>query len=792
MSDNQSTIGVIGSGRFARIKNEILSSPMYLCPERAYLVTEFFKKHDNPKEPMIIRKAKAFRHLMRSKSAIIFPDELIIGNMGRHRKSAIIQPELSGSISMLQDLLRIDKRETTPMQISWRDRLKLFTGVVPYWLPRTMALRAFYPHVGRFLRYAAEQLYAKYYLINEAGGIGHFLPNYEKVLQVGIRGYLEQLKAGDTDFHRAAAIACEGVLEYSAHLAAEAGRLAEETVDGERRAELKEIQRICIKVPYEPAGTFHEALQSLWLVHMGVCLESINSAISFGRIDQYLYHYYRKDLEAGRITPERARELLLCFSAKTTEHVFLMSQRTSEYHGGYLVVQAAIVGGMDENGNDAVNDLTYIFLDVMEESGLRDPNYQARVHRKSPERYVNRAMDVARQGKGVPALFNDEASISALVHQGYRLADSRNYGVVGCVELALPGKSFFSTDAALFNLPICLELALNRGKLLRGGGRIGADTPDPESFTRIEDVIAAFRDQVFHMADRFVRDIQVIEKGNRDYHPTPFSSMLVDGCIESGRDTTAGGALFNSSGIQGVGVADTADSIAALEHVVFGRKRYPLSRVIKAMHANFSSDPVLRTELLNAPKFGNDNRHTDGFAGTVAEIFYSALSRHRNTRGGPYVPGFYSSTSHVGFGRYTGALPGGRPAGEPFAASLSPANGRDRLGPTALLNSVSKIDPKLSPNGYALNLRFDPATVSGDRGVGILAALMKGFFGSGGMEMQINVLDPGMLEEARRNPGTHPGLVVRVAGYCAYFDDLPDSVKGEVIARTRLDLQQAG
>ncbi len=761
---------------------------MHLCPERALLITEFFKKHDSTADPMIVRKAKAFRHLMRSKSAIIFPDELIAGNMGSRRKSAIIQPELSGVISMITDLARIEKRSTNPMRISRRDRMKLFTRVIPYWSFRNLVFRAFYPHIGRFLRYAAEQLNATYYLINEAGGIGHFLPNYERILKTGIRGYLEELGNGGTDFHRAAIIACEGIVAFAGKLAAEAGRLAETDPDAERRAEMKELERICAKLPFEPAGTFHEALQSLWLAHMGVCLESINSAVSFGRIDQYLYPYYRNDLKAGRITPERARELLLCFSAKATEHVFLLSERTSEYHGGYLVAQAAIVGGVDENGNDAVNDLTYIFLDVMEESGLRDPNYQARIHPDAPMRYVRRAVDVSRKGNGVPALFNDDASISALLRHGYPLNEARNYGVVGCVELALPGKSFFSTDAALFNLPVCLELALNRGRLLRGGTRVGARTPSPASFNTVEDLILAFRAQVSRMVDRFITDIQVIERGNRDYHPTPFSSMLVDGCIESGMDTTAGGALYNSSGIQGVGVADTADSLAALDYIVYQKRRYTLTQVIDAMRTNFASDPVMLAELRSAPKYGNDLEFPDRYAAEVVRIFHSALALYRNTRGGPYVPGFYSSTSHVGFGRHTGALPGGRLAGAPFAASLDPVHGGSRLGPTALLNSVSKIESDLAPNGYALNLRFDPLTVAGERGLDILSALMKGFFSSGGMEMQFNVLDPEMLEKARRTPGSSPGLVVRVAGYCAYFDDLPDSVKAEIIARTRLEL----
>ncbi|MCJ7520791.1 MAG: formate acetyltransferase, partial [Dehalococcoidia bacterium] len=389
ITDVEATEERAGSERFKRIKQELISSPVYLCPERAYLITDYFKHHDDSRETMLIRKAKALRYLLRNKSVRIYPDELIAGNMGSHRISALIQPELSG-VFMGTDMLWIGRRKTTPLRIAWRDRLKLLLRVFPYWLLRNMPLKAFFPRVRLFLRYALEQLDATYYLINEAGGIGHFLPNYEKMLKLGVEGYLETMEGKDEDLHRAVRIACEGLVEYSERLAQEAERLAAGERDSGRAAELKEIARICRKVPRSAAETFHEALQSLWLTHMAVNLEGLNSAISFGRMDQYLYPYYKHDLEEGRITRERARELLLCFSAKATEHVFLLSEKVSQYHGGYLVVQAAIVGGTDSGGNDVVNDLTYVFLDVMEESGLRDPNYQARVHAGSPAEYLRR------------------------------------------------------------------------------------------------------------------------------------------------------------------------------------------------------------------------------------------------------------------------------------------------------------------------------------------------------------------------------------------------------------------
>lgn len=779
------TEGGSGSPRFNRIKKELLSTRVHLCPERAYLVTDFFKYHDNAYKPIAVRKAGALKYILENKSVHIYPDELIVGNMGSRRISALVQPELAG-VFMGTELLNIDRRKTTPLQCAWKDRLKLLFNTFPYWLTRNMPVKAFMPDTGGLMRYVMDQLNARYYLINEAGGIGHFLPNYEKMLNLGVKGYLDLFIGDSGPLYDAARIACDGAVRHAGRIADEAERMALVEKDPLRYLELKEIARICRKVPLEPAETFQEALQSLWLTHMAVCLESLNSAISFGRIDQYLYPFYQRDLEDGIITTDEARELLLCFTAKCTEHVFLMSEKLSQYHGGYLVVQAAVVGGMDRSGEDATNDLSYLFLDVMEEAGLRDPNYQVRVHPGSPEEFLRRACDVVKKGNGVPAMFGDEASIKSLTAHGYPLEEARDYGVVGCVELALPGKSFFSTDAGLFNLPVCLELALNRGRMMKGGSRIGADTPDPEHFKNIGEVIEAFSTQVNFMVGRMICNLQVVEKGNASYNPTPFSSMMVDGCLESGKDVSAGGALYNSSGIQGVGVADVADSMAALETVVFLQKRYAMAEILKALKENFAGDAVMWIGLRRAPKYGNDDPLPDGYANMVAGIFHEALARHRNTRGGPYVPGFYTVTCHVAFGKQTGALPSGRKAGDPFAPGLGPCNGYDRLGPTAVMNSTAGVDARLSPNGYALNLRFDPAVVLGERGTETLMALTRGFFESGGMEVQFNVLDPGMLEDARRHPGKYPGLVVRVSGYCAYFDDLPDAAKDEIIARTCL------
>ncbi len=766
------------------IRQDLSGSQIELCPERAYLITEFFKRHNDRSEPVVVQKARALEYLLENKKVIIFPGELIVGNAGTGRKVCIMQPELASAF-MAQELLWIDRRKTNPFKISLKDRLRLVTGVIPYWLRWSMPSRMF-PNPVRMASYIKHQLHPTYYLINEAGGIGHFLPDYEKIIGLGTRGYIESIEGLDSDLARAALIVCKALERWAQRLADEAERMAGIETDKKRGDELQELGRICRKVPREPAETFHEALQSLWITHLAVMLESLNSAVSFGRIDQYLYPYYQKDIDEGRLTREQALELMLLFSAKATEHVMLLTKTVSEYHGGFLIVQAAIVGGTDSGGKDATNPFTYVMFDVMDRHRMRDPNYQARVHEGSPPEYLERALDIARKGWGVPALFNDGAVVAALVEHGFPVEDARNYGVVGCVEPSIPGKSFLSTDAGLFNIPICMELAMNQGRRWRSRIRSGAATADPNSFCGIDDVLDAFRAQLDHQVDRMIDDFHMVEKGNMDYHPTPLSSMLVEGCLESGLDLTEGGATYNSSGIQGVGVADVADSLAALDKLVFREKRFTVGEVAEALRNNFEGREALRLELARAPKYGNENQPADGYADLVVRMFHDSLARHGSLRGGNYVPGFYSVTCHVAFGAITGALPSGRKEGEPFGNGIGPACGADRSGPTALLNSVSSLDSSLMPNGNALTLRFDPADVRGEKGVKVLVGLVKGFFERGGMELQMNVLDPEMLEDARSHPGKYPELVVRVAGYCARFDDLPDSAKEEIVKRTRL------
>lgn len=766
--------------RVWRLREAVQSAPPGVCIERALLITNFYKRHRETTEPVVVQKARALQHVLRRRSAAIHDDELLVGCFTSRRVGGSIFPELHG-VAVSEDLLSFGRREVNPLQFAARDRLLLVTRVLPYWQGKFLTMRAF--PLRKALSFVADQLGGKRYLINETGGISHIVPDYDKLLRLGTSGIAAEAARlrGETDdpdqqaFHRAVEIACAALEE----LAAPYARMAQERAAGEpdpiRRDELEAIARVCQRVPREPASTLHEALQSLLFAQIAINLESLDNSVCPGRLDQLLYPYYKSDLQAGHL--DRARELVGCFTVKMSEIIPVFSQRITRFHGGMFNGQVVVVGGTDREGGDATNDLTWVFLDAMETLRMRQPNYHARLHDGSPGDYVQRIAAMLRDGSGAPALMNDGVVVPMLVERGAALPDARDYCPVGCVEPVACGCTFGSTDAALLCLPLCLERALG---FARGGARLA---PVDDALD-LDGIKTRFRQQLDHLVDELVADLQAIERAHAEHHPTPLTSMLLRGCVESGRDSTAGGTTYNSSGVQGVGVADVADSLAALEQVVFRQQRCSLPTLLDALQSDFAGHESLRGHLLRAPKFGNQDPAADGFAGWVMGIFSDALARHTNTRGGPYFAGFYSVTAHVPFGETTGALPSGRHAGRPLANGLSPANGCERLGPTAALGSVSGLDlVHVARNGINVNLRLDPTSLGGDTGVRAVAGLLRGYFAGGGMQVQLNALDPEILRQAIDDPKRHPHLLVRVSGYSAYFNDLSPAMKQEIVAR---------
>ncbi len=769
--------------RVWRLRKAVQSAKPAVCPERALLVTAYFKQRGNRRKPPAIRKAEALRHILKKRSAHIYEDELLVGNFSSKRVGGSILPELHGT-AVLLDLFAFEKRPVNALDIRSADRRVLLTKVLPFWAMRSLAAKAF--PLPRAVAFAAHQLKGKEYLINETGGISHYVPDYEKLLRQGARGIADEAallerSAGPPEkrqFYRAVQIVCEALEDFAAPYARMAQEEAEKQRDPKRRKELEAIAGVCQRVPAHPARTLQEAFQSILFAQIALNLESLDNSICPGRLDQLLYPYYKADIEAGRLDENGARDLVGCFTVKMSEIVPVFSKAITRFIGGMLNGQVVVVGGQTPAGDDGTNALTWIFLDAMDALRMRQPNYHARIHAASPPSYVGRIAQMLLKGSGAPSLMNDECVVPMLEGRGMERADALDYSPVGCVEPAACGKTFGSTDAALMNLALCLERALG----LKKGG---APSVPASSWTTMEDGLAAFQRQVEHLVDRLIDDIKHIERANAVHHPTPLASMLLQGCMEQGIDSTAGGVRYNASGIQAVGVADVADSLAAIEQVVFQQGRCSMEELLRALKADFAGSEDLLGYLGKAPKYGNEAALPDRLMARIMGIYSDALSRHENTRGGPYLAGFYSVTAHVAFGETTGTLPSGRLAGRSLANGLSPANGVERLGPTASLNSVA-CQPlaEHARNGINVNLKIDPTFLAGDTGIQAMSGLLRGYFAKGGMQVQTNVVDPRVLIEARDNPASHPWLLVRVSGYSAYFNDLCPGMKQELIDRS--------
>jgi pyruvate formate-lyase/glycerol dehydratase family glycyl radical enzyme len=777
--------------RIRRLRAAVQSHPPGVCSERARIWTEYFRRRLNRAKPPAVQMAEALRQVLLLKSAVIHPDELIVGNFCSKRVGGSIYPELHG-IPVLEDLPRFATRKTNPLQISRAEAWELLK-IVPFWLFRFLGAQTYRSPWAK-LRFILQQLRGTFTLINETGGISHLAPDYEKLVRCGTQGIAAEAAERQArvapgseswSFYEAVQIIAEELARFGERYAGLAQDRAAGEADPARRQELERIAEACRRVPRQPARSFHEALQSVFFAQIAINLESLDNAVCPGRLDQILWPYLRRDLESGVLSREQAKELAAAFSIKMCELIPVFSERITRFHSGLFNGQVVTVGGVDAAGRDATNELSFILLEVMDELRMRQPNFHARVHSGAPEPYRQRIAELLASGANSPALYNDDVIVPMLQRQGCSLEDARNYTGVGCVEPTVQGKSFCSTDAALVNVPILLELALNEGRRFGSFLRSGIRTRPVRQMRSMSDVREAFEAQLRHRIGLLVADLQAVELANRRLHPTPLTSMLVDGCLESGRCSTAGGAKYNASGVQCVGPVDTGDALYAIETAVFEERRLGLGELVDLLRRNLDDEQRL-AYLRGLPKFGNDLQQADRWTLYVVETFVRALSAYRNTRGGLYVAGLYSVSAHQAFGEVTGAMAHGRKRGEAFASGFAPVNGMDRLGPTAVMNSVTRLDATQVVNGMNFNLKFDMLCLRGRTGPVALGSLLRTYFRRGGMQVQVNVLDPAVLLEARDHPERHPNLLVRVSGYSAYFNDLTPEMKDEIIHRTCL------
>ncbi|MCC6766260.1 MAG: formate acetyltransferase [Deltaproteobacteria bacterium] len=779
----------VSPSRIARLKDAVQQAAPAVCPERALLWTEYFADRGNRAKPRAIQAAEALAHVLAKKQVRIHPDELVVGNFSSKRVGGAIYPELHG-VAMLREIATFPHRRVNPLAVS-RDEIAALQRIMPFWAPRMLGFRVYRSpwNKASFLR---EQLAPRHYVLNELAGIAHVVPDYAKLIAIGTDGIAKEARAAQQlhgpaseqwAFLEGVAIIADALARFGERYAPVAERLAAHETDTARRAELGLVAATCRRVPRFGARSFVEAVQSITFAQIALNLESLDNGISPGRLDQLLMPYYLRDRARGVLDREGAKEWLAAFAIKLCEVVPVFSETATRMHGGLMSGQAVTMGGTDRAGRDATNELTYVLLELADELRMRQPNFHARLHAEAPRAYVERVAEVLCGGANAPALYNDAVIVPALRANGYADDDAHDYAICGCVEPIAPGRTFGSTDAALFNLPIVLELALNEGRRFGMRRRSGPRTPHPSRLRTMDDVRAAFETQLAFQVDRLVRDLQAVERAHRKFHPTPLTSMLLAGCVEQGTCSTAGGAVYNGSGIQGVGASDTGDSLHAIARAVFADERLGLPALVDQLKRDLPDDELCGY-LRRLEKFGNDRPETDAWTAYVVDAFTRALGAYANTRGGPYTTGLYSMTTHQYFGSRTGASANGRRRGAPFASGIAPADGMDRAGPTALFNSVNRIDFGRVRNGANLNARFDPHTLRGHTGRAAFVALLGAYFRRGGMQLQTNVLDTAVLREARAHPERHPHLLVRISGYCAYFGDLTPEMQDEIIRRT--------
>jgi pyruvate formate-lyase/glycerol dehydratase family glycyl radical enzyme len=781
----ESTRPDAGQDRVGRLRERFLRGQREICIERARYLTESYRASEG--QPAVLRQARALEHILRHMTVRIDPDELIVGSITGKRLGAGVYPEgVAGRL--LGELSSIAERECNTFTIAPGEQRELKEDILPYWQGKTtedVARTYWSPTVAaNFQRVAA-------FILTEVGGIGHMLINHERVLERGLLAIADEArgKLQETDdqerrtFYEAAGTAARAAVNWANRYADEAERLA--NAGAANRDELLAIAGACRRVPAYPARTFREALQAIIFVHYATQIEQFESALSLGRIDQFLYPFYRADVDAGRLSREDATELLACFYLKLSQSIPLFDSVVTLAFSGLTNFANTVIGGMNAQGEDVTNELSYLMLETMKRVRSPQPNFGVRLHPCSPRSFRDAVMQAAADGIGNLQLFNDEAIVAALTNRNIPLEDARNYGIIGCVEPAVPNKSFTSSDAALFNLSLCLELALNNGRGRVLSEQLGPATGDPAGFTTIEDVTEAYRAQVEYLVGQMVEGLEGLARAHAERRPVPLASLLTDDCLERGLDLTAGGARYNFTGVQGVGTASIGDSLAAIDRLVFREKRITMSELLAALDSDFAGQEPLRQMLLNkVPKYGNDDDEVDRFARLAAEIYCRAVEKHPNFRGGWYSPGMYSVTMHIVFGMMVGATPDGRRARQPLSQGISPANGRDGHGPTAALKSAAKLNHTLVSNGLALNQMLSLGASAREQAPDVLGGLVGAYFDLGGQHLQWNIVDRATLIAAQQDPESYRGLIVRVSGYSALFTDLNRFVQDELIART--------
>jgi formate C-acetyltransferase len=787
--------------RILRSKQRLLRNEREVDVERARYTTQSYQTTEG--EPMPIRRARMLLHLVRHMSIAIHPDELIVGNRSLLPRMGVIAPE--GAVDWVDRELEIlptrpqDRFNIRPEQIR-----ELREEIFPYWRGKTLE-DIVAARVPDAVSVAVQGRVVKLNQTDHAQG--HILPDVEGWLRLGVSGLRDKVHAARSrpgvqtvrqqTFYDATLIALQAAQEFMARYAGLARQLADQTgtagldnpagaVDEARRRELERIADVCYWVSENPPRDFWEALQAVWFLFVLLQIESNASSFSPGRFDQYMLPILERDLVSGHLTLPEAQELLEHLWLKFNEIVLLRSSPSARYFAGFPIGFNVILGGQLPSGGDATNVLSYMCLHAQNDLGLPQPNLSIRIHENSPQEFLMAASAIISLGSGMPQVFNDAVIVPGQRNRGVAPEDALNYGVVGCVELSTPGKALGWSDAAMFNMARVLELTLFGGRDSQSGQQIGLETPSLDEMWTFGELEVAYDAQLAHFVALMVQGCGVVDAIHAEVLPSPFLSLVIDDCVARGLDVSAGGARYNFSGVQGVQIANVADSLAAVRQAVFDEKWLPAGELLAALRANYEGREPLRQRLVSrVPKYGNDDDRVDDLAQKWADRYSELVAQYTTVRGGVFQPGFYTVSAHVPMGANVGATPDGRCAGEPLAdGGLSPMAGRDRRGPTAVLRSVGKINLELASNGTLLNMKFLPSFFEGERALEKFVTLLRGFCRLNIPHVQFNVVSAATLREAQAHPEQYAHLVVRVAGYSAYFVELDRELQEEIIRRT--------
>ena len=785
------------NSRIKKLRNESLTATNTLSPERSILVTEFYKSEianqvSSRQLSGPVKRAMTFKHILENKEICINDNELIVGERGPAPKATPTYPEVS--LHSLKDLEILDTRPKVWFKVDDETKEIYNNEIIPFWKGKTQRDKMFELLPGEWKAAYEAGVFTEF---QEQRAPGHTVAG-KKIFQKGMLDIKNEIKNSLEKYNinsqkpydkieelKAMNIAADAIIIFALRHADELEKLAEKENDKSRKAELIEMARVCRKVPANAPETFHEMLQHYWFIHIGVITE-VNPWDSFnpGRLDQHLYPFYKKEIENGTLTKESAIELLQAFWIKFNNHPSPPKMGVTALESNtYTDFSLINLGGLKEDGTDAVNELTYILLDVIEEMRILQPSSMVQLSKKNPDKFIQRAIKITKTGFGQPSIFNTDAIIKELVNQGKDLIDARNGGASGCVETGAFGtESYILTG--YFNLNKILEITLHNGTDPRSGKEIGLKTGDPRNFNSMDELLEAYKKQLNYFADIKLKGNGIIEKLYAEQLPVPFLSLIIEDCISNGMDYNAGGARYNTSYVQGVGLGSVTDNLTSLKYNVFDKKKVTMDELLKALDLNFEGYEQLRHDLIyETPKYGNDDDYADQHSVFVFNTFYDAINGKSTYRGGKYRINMLPTTSHVYFGSVMKATPDGRKEFEPLSEGISPFQGADKKGPTAVLKSAAKIN-HIKTGGTLLNQKFSPSFFKDEQSIEKLSYLVRSYFRMEGHHIQFNVVSAKTLREAQKHPEKYTDLIVRVAGYSDYFNDLGVDLQNEIIRRT--------